>query len=168
MRQLRRHRLVETYLEIALGLDWSDVHDEALRIDAAVSDRVIERMDEVLGHPISDPHGDPIPDRDGRMPGPHRACCAAAVHPDLAMAPASGPLTRFLAGQTVVIAHVVGHDQAYLRLLGRHGIRPGAVARIVVNDAIGGTVTIVSSGSEPLTLGQAAAMQVHADARPST
>lgn len=162
MLQLRRHRLVETYLNRALGLDWSEVHDEAVRIDAAVSERVIDRMDEVLGHPTSDPHGDPIPDRDGRLPGPRRACCVTAALQTAEMDPAAGPVTRFSVGQTVVITHVVGHDPSYLRLLGGHGILPEAVVRIVGNDAIGGTITLAAVGYETFTLGQAAATPIHA------
>ncbi len=62
---VRRHRIVESYLVEALGLTWDQVHDEADRLEHAVSDLVLERMNAALGSPQRDPHGDPIPDADG-------------------------------------------------------------------------------------------------------
>lgn len=64
---VRRHRILETYLVRLLGLSWDQVHDEADRLEHAVSDVVLDRMDDVLGHPTSDPHGDPIPGTDGTV-----------------------------------------------------------------------------------------------------
>ena len=65
---LRRHRLLEMYLATELGLGWDEVHDEAERLEHAVSARLVERMDARLGHPAYDPHGDPIPRADGTVP----------------------------------------------------------------------------------------------------
>ncbi|MGZ1490997.1 metal-dependent transcriptional regulator [Brevibacterium sediminis] len=62
---VRRHRIVESYLVEALGLTWDQVHDEADRLEHAVSDLVLDRMNAALGSPQRDPHGDPIPDADG-------------------------------------------------------------------------------------------------------
>src|SRR5436305_11502131 len=62
---LRRHRLVELFLVQVMGIDWTEVHPEAELLEHAVSDRLIERQDEMLGHPSVDPHGDPIPDAHG-------------------------------------------------------------------------------------------------------
>ena len=59
---IRRHRLIEMFLVQVLGMSWSDVHDEAERLEHVVSERVIARMDEMLGHPAVDPHNDPIPE----------------------------------------------------------------------------------------------------------
>jgi len=64
---VRRHRVLETYLVERLGLGWDEVHAEAHSLEHAVSDLVIDRMDEVLGHPACDPHGDPIPRADGSI-----------------------------------------------------------------------------------------------------
>jgi DtxR family transcriptional regulator, Mn-dependent transcriptional regulator len=64
---VRRHRIIETYLAERLGLRWDQVHDEADRLEHAVSDLVLERMDAELGHPTADPHGDPIPTADGTV-----------------------------------------------------------------------------------------------------
>ena len=64
---LRKHRLVETFLVQTLKMDWSEVHEEAEALEHAVSERVLERIDEFLGRPQTDPHGDPIPDAEGRI-----------------------------------------------------------------------------------------------------
>src|SRR5947208_2870016 len=58
---LRRHRLVELFLVKVVGLDWSEVHAEAEELEHAISDKVLEKIDALLGHPSVDPHGDPIP-----------------------------------------------------------------------------------------------------------
>src|SRR5215213_7350890 len=62
---LRRHRLVELFLVKVMGMSWTEVHDEAELLEHAVSDRLIDRIDEMLGRPEVDPHGDPIPETDG-------------------------------------------------------------------------------------------------------
>src|SRR5438067_4637292 len=64
---LRRHRLVELFLVKILGLDWSEVHEEAEELEHAISDKVLERIDALLGHPRVDPHGDPIPSAKGQV-----------------------------------------------------------------------------------------------------
>ncbi|WP_024817331.1 metal-dependent transcriptional regulator [Arthrobacter sp. 31Y] len=68
---VRRHRLIETYLVEELGYSWDEVHDEAEMLEHAVSDTFIERMSAKLGHPVRDPHGDPIPSADGSVELPH-------------------------------------------------------------------------------------------------
>ena len=66
-RVLRRHRLIELFLVEVMGMDWSEVHSEAEILEHAVSDRLIDRMDEMLGRPTVDPHGDPIPTAGGKV-----------------------------------------------------------------------------------------------------
>ena len=61
---LRRHRLVELFLVQVMGMSWAEVHDEAEQLEHVVSERLIERIDRMLGHPTQDPHGDPIPSPD--------------------------------------------------------------------------------------------------------
>ena len=65
MNILRRHRLLETFLVETLGLDWSEIHDEAEELEHAISEKVLERLDEFLGKPRHDPHGHPIPTKGG-------------------------------------------------------------------------------------------------------
>ena len=67
---VRRHRLMETFLVRELGYGWDEVHDEAEVLEHAVSDRMLDRIDAKLGFPTRDPHGDPIPSADGRVPTP--------------------------------------------------------------------------------------------------
>lgn len=77
---VRRHRLIETFLAETLGYGWEEVHDDAERLEHAASDRFLTRIDELLGHPATDPHGDPIPTADGRwvpQPGAIRLAQAA-------------------------------------------------------------------------------------------
>ena len=64
---LRRHRLIELFLVQILGMGWAEVHDEAERLEHAASDQLIERIDQMLGHPSVDPHGDPIPGPEGTV-----------------------------------------------------------------------------------------------------
>ncbi|QAY63085.1 metal-dependent transcriptional regulator [Xylanimonas allomyrinae] len=97
---VRRHRILETWLVQQLGYAWDEVHDEAERLEHAVSDRLVERLDALLGHPVRDPHGDPIPTPDGRV-----------VRPDAV------PLSVLDAGESGVIARISDADPADLRFL---------------------------------------------------
>ncbi|WP_103062062.1 metal-dependent transcriptional regulator [Actinomyces qiguomingii] len=71
---VRRHRLLETYLVEALGFEWDEVHAEAEVLEHAVSDRLLAALDAALGHPVRDPHGDPIPTADGSVIVPELRC----------------------------------------------------------------------------------------------
>src|SRR5712692_5089178 len=64
---VRRHRILETFLVRVLGLDWSEVHADAEILEHHISDRVLEAIDRLVGHPAEDPHGHPIPDRQGHL-----------------------------------------------------------------------------------------------------
>lgn len=105
---IRRHRLIETFLVETLGYTWDKVHDEAEVLEHAVSDFMIERIDSVLGYPSRDPHGDPIPDADGRISFPHTV-----------------PLTQCETGETVVLERINDSDPRLLRYLHKHGFTPG-------------------------------------------
>ena len=70
LRMVRRHRLVETWLVSRYGYGWDEVHDEAEVLEHALSDRLLDEIDDQLGHPVRDPHGDPIPARDGSVTMP--------------------------------------------------------------------------------------------------
>src|SRR6188768_2232817 len=67
LRVLRRHRLIEQFLSQTLNLSWDEVHEEAEHMEHAVSDALVDRIDAYLGHPTTDPHGDPIPTADGTV-----------------------------------------------------------------------------------------------------
>lgn len=68
LKLLRRHRLIETFLLAQLGYSWDEVHEEAERLEHAVSERFTERLAALLSHPTHDPHGDPIPEANGTLP----------------------------------------------------------------------------------------------------
>lgn len=68
LRILRRHRLIEVFLIETLKFNWDQVHDEAENLEHAVSDLLVDRIDELLGFPVTDPYGDPIPRTDGTLP----------------------------------------------------------------------------------------------------
>ena len=80
---LRRHRLVELFLVKFLGLDWSEVHDEAEELEHAISEKVLAKIDKLLGHPSVDPHGDPIPSAKGKV-SEERPSMRAAVSAPIA------------------------------------------------------------------------------------
>jgi DtxR family Mn-dependent transcriptional regulator len=70
LRMVRRHRLIETWLVQHFGYTWDEVHDEAEVLEHSLSDRLLDAIDDQLGHPVRDPHGDPIPARDGTVVAP--------------------------------------------------------------------------------------------------
>jgi DtxR family Mn-dependent transcriptional regulator len=142
-RVLRRHRLVELFLVKILGMSWIEVHDEAERLEHAVSDRVIERMDEMLGRPAVDPHGDPIPTAEGTIARPN--------YLDLVAAPIGVPL---------VISRVVDQDADFLRFVeGRHLV-PGTEVVIEARDPAADYVQLRSSSGQSTTVGMRAASKL--------
>lgn len=102
---VRRHRLLETFLVQTLGYGWDEVHDEAEILEHAVSDTMVDRIDDHLGHPIRDPHGDPIPSADGR---PHR--------------PDAIRLTEAQPNQEFTITRISDNDPAMLRYFADIGL----------------------------------------------
>lgn len=127
MRMLRRHRLIEQFLVQTLNLSWDQVHEEAENMEHAVSDFLVDRIDEFLGRPEYDPHGDPIPSSAGKLRG-------ATTD--------STPLARCTAGAVVECTRVMNQDPEFLRFLGDAGLRPGAVAEIRNNDIEAGRVEV--------------------------
>lgn len=140
---LRRHRLVELFLVQVMKMDWSEVHEEAEVLEHAVSDRLIDRMDEILGYPSVDPHGDPIPSAAGTVDEPD--------HPSLLKCPLREPLE---------IARVTDQRAEFLQLLERHMLMPGRVATVESRDELAETVEVRPDGGDPLQLGYHAAARI--------
>lgn len=138
---LRRHRLIELFLVRHLKLDWSEVHEEAERLEHAVSDKVLERIAELLGHPENDPHGAPIPSASGDMPMKKRV-----------------PLAQAVTGAALCVAQVPD-EPAMLRFLADKGLVPGTPCRLLAVDLVAETVTVEGPGGV-LTLGLSAAKKV--------
>lgn len=144
---LRRHRLVELFLVTVLGLDWSQVHEEAERLEHAISDTVLERIDKILGHPSVDPHGDPIPTAKGRV-----------NHEPLVS------LSDCAAGQHARIARVMDQDAGFLKFANVHGLTPGAEIVIDQRDDLADAVTISPKDQQPVTIGTSAAAKIFVQA----
>ena len=129
LRMLRRHRLIEAYLVAFLGYTWDTVHEEAERLEHAVSDTMVERMAAVLGNPAVDPHGDPIPTPDGDI---HEA--------------ASIPLSEVPAGTSVEVRQVEESQPDRLRYIASVGLRPGVRITVVDRQPFQGPITIEVAG----------------------
>ncbi|TQL03781.1 DtxR family iron (metal) dependent repressor [Cellulomonas sp. SLBN-39] len=111
---VRRHRLLETYLVERMGYGWDEVHDEAEVLEHAVSDRFVERVAELLGHPDRDPHGDPIPGPDGtvHLPDAHPMWeVPAGPYTVARISDADPELLRYLEGVGVVLDARVDLDE---------------------------------------------------------
>ncbi len=139
---LRRHRLVELFLVNVIGFDWSDVHAEAELLEHAVSERMIARMDEILGYPSVDPHGDPIPSADGRI--------EVADHPDL---------VKCELNRTVEVVRVMDQGAEFLRFAERQGLSPGNRIEVAARDRTSGSLSVIS-GDRQFSLGFPAAAKV--------
>ena len=141
---LRRHRVVERFLVDVLRMDWSEVHPEAEQLEHAISTKVLERMEALLGHPTRDPHGDPIPAADGSMAG------------DPVM-----PVHKLEVGQTAVVVRVMDQAPEFLNLLADHGIRPGHRVRLCECLSGADAVELQAEGQDAaLALGLAAAERI--------
>src|SRR5678816_502502 len=140
---VRRHRLIELFLVQVLGFGWDEVHEEAEHLEHVVSDRLIARIDEMLGRPAVDPHGDPIPDAQG------------AVRPQDLQTLLTCPLST-----AVTVTRVLDQDKTFLRFLDRHDLKPGQSITVEARDDASDSVRIRSLGAEPITIGARAASKV--------
>ena len=140
---LRRHRLVELFLVQVMGMRWDEVHDEAEHLEHVVSERLIERIDEMLGRPTHDPHGDPIPNAEGRVPAPH--------FENLLTCPVGAPLR---------VARITDQDPAFLRFVEQNALKPGQAIEVQARDDAGDAVRIGREGRTDVTLGARAASKV--------
>lgn len=139
LRVLRRHRLIELFLFETLKLSWDEVHDEAEHMEHAVSDLLIDRIDTFLGHPVVDPHGDPIPRADGSLDSPQLRS-----------------LAQCQAGDEFKLARVVDQSPPFLRYLTETALVLGTIGRVTANRPEAGTVTLQVDGRET-TLGHVVA-----------
>lgn len=140
---LRRHRLVELFLVQVLGMSWDEVHDDAEQLEHVVSDRLIERIDEMLGRPTHDPHGDPIPTAEGSMPTHH--------HESLLTCPT---------GVSLRMVRISDQDPAFLRFVERHGLKPGQLLEVESRDDAADAVRLVGQGRASVTIGTRAASKL--------
>lgn len=137
---LRRHRLVELFLVQVVGLDWSEVHDEAEELEHAISDKLLERIDTLLGHPTVDPHGDPIPTASGELADAH--------------------LHSFVTCQTKspqTIARVLDQNTGFLKFVNSAGLTPGTQLEVIDRDDQADSVRVRPRGKKTMTISTSAA-----------
>lgn len=131
LRMVRRHRLIEAYLVEFLGYSWDTVHEEAERLEHAVSDTMVERMATALGNPEVDPHGDPIPSADGFI---QELSCT--------------PLTDVPVGETVEIHRVHESQPERLRYIGSLGLKPGVQVTVIDRQPFDDLITLEVEGQQ--------------------
>ena len=131
LRTLRRHRVIEAYLAQALGYEWDRVHEEAERLEHAASDELVDRMAAAIGEPATDPHGAPIPTREG-----------AVNEPPLL------PLAELPAGTPARMTRVSDEDASLLRYIAELGLTPGASVRVLARAPFNGPVTLLVDDTE--------------------
>ena len=137
---VRRHRLIEAFLVSVLGYSWDQVHDEAEHLEHAVSDFMIDRIDEFLEFPTRDPHGDPIPSADG------------TVH-----IPDATQLTAVGAGHRVLVERISDSDPALLQFFQEHGFVVGATLEIGEGAAFSDSLDVrVAGEASSVALGRSA------------
>jgi DtxR family Mn-dependent transcriptional regulator len=144
---LRRHRLVELFLVEVLGLDWSEVDEEAEELEHAISDKVLEKIDSLLDHPEVDPHGDPIPTAKGKVA---RRALTSLAKCDL--------------GRPMRIARVMDQNPQFLQFADRHSLKPGTEIVVQSRDAVADAVAVHPRHHPALTIGTAAAAKILVEA----
>jgi len=141
---LRHHRLLELYLQEIMGYSWDEVHDEAEKLEHHISEQFEDKIAELLDHPTHDPHGDPIPSKDGVMPEM-----------------ASLAITEAELDVSYIIGRVKDQDPELLRHLEKTGIIPGVKLTILKKDPFEGPVHVKLEEEEEKTIGFKIASQVY-------
>lgn len=139
---LRRHRLMELFLVKVIGMNWTEVHDEAERLEHAASDRLIDRIDEILDRPKVDPHGDPIPSQEGTL-----------------IKQEYQTLLTCLVGGPVVLTRVIDQDPKFLHFLEKNNLQPGQEICVEARDAVADHV-IIRSDDRQIMIGMRAAAKL--------
>jgi DtxR family Mn-dependent transcriptional regulator len=140
---LRRHRLVELFLVRVMGMSWAEVHEEAEQLEHVVSERLIERIDEMLGHPTHDPHGDPIPSAEGTI--------EPRELDSLLTCPVGVPLR---------VIRIADQDPAFLRFVENNDLKPGEEVTIDERDSAADAVRIRGRNRPAITIGARAASKL--------
>jgi len=139
---LRRHRLIEQFLVEVLGFDWSEVHEEAEQLEHVVSDLLLERIDQYLGHPTEDPHGDPIPSAEGELS--ERSASSLVDCP---------------LNEIVEVERISDQDTDFLQYIATVGLNPGTKLKVATRSSSAESVLIEIEGA-PHTMGLGAAAKV--------
>lgn len=140
---LRRHRLVELFLVEILKMDWSEIHDEAEQLEHVISDRVLAKIDDLLGHPQYDPHGDPIPSHSGQLQERNLQ-----------------NLVNCEPGKETVVARVLDQGANFLQFAEKNGLMPGKPVKVITHDDIANAIEVETALGTTLTLGKQAAVKI--------
>jgi len=142
---VRKHRLVETFLVQMLKMDWKEVHEEAEALEHAISDRVLLRIDAILGHPATDPHGDPIPSRKSPLLDRGKGVTLATCDTQ----------------RQLRVERILDQSPPFLEFIQKTGLKPGARVRVRERDPAGGVVRCeLREGEATLGLPEAAKIEV--------
>jgi DtxR family transcriptional regulator, Mn-dependent transcriptional regulator len=139
---IRHHRLIETYLAQALNIPWDRVHEEAEKLEHALSEYLEERIDELLGHPSVDPHGAPIPTYDGMISNSNRL-----------------KLANLPKGAIAEVVEVNDRDPGFLIHLSRINLLPGTQFEVLDVETFDGLITLRISNQVQI-LGQTSANRI--------
>lgn len=140
---LRRHRLIELFLVRVMGYSWDEVHEEAEHLEHVVTDRLIDRIDEMLGRPETDPHGDPIPNSDGHV--------KTQEGQTLLTCPMHTPVT---------VMRVIDQDKSFLRFIEGHHLKPGESIEVEARDTAADSVQVRGKNDQRITIGTRAASKL--------
>lgn len=143
MNMLRRHRLLETFLVETLGLDWGEIHEEAEVLEHAISEKVLEKLDEFLGRPSHDPHGDPIPTRRGGLPQASNRCLLDCKEGDL-----------------VRIESIKDQEKEFLQFARKNKLIPGRKIEVIRHARIADSIEIKIDNKTVITLGSKTAEKI--------
>lgn len=141
---IRHHRLLELYLKEMMGYSWDEVHDEAEKLEHHISEQFEDRIAELLNHPQFDPHGDPIPDKDGSMPKEHLFS-----------------LTEIKEKTPCIIRRVKNQDPGLLRYLEERNLIPGVKVEIAKREPFDGPVHIYVENEEEVAIGSNVASDIY-------
>lgn len=144
---IRRHRVIELFLVRIMGMNWSEVHEDAERLEHAVSDVLLDRMDEMLNRPSVDPHGDPIPSPRGVL--------KKIDHPSLVECPE---------GVALRVVRVTDQSAEFLRLMEKHGVMPGNRLRVESREPTADSILLRNEEGKRFTLGYRPAASVRVEA----
>lgn len=140
---IRRHRLVETFLVDVLKMDWASVHAEAEQLEHAISEDVLNRLDALLGHPTTDPHGDPIPSAQGKLSSQLYASLATCT-----------------VAKNLRVVRITEQSTEFLQFAEQNGLLPGATVRVADRNLAAGLVTLKKSAGQVAALSLAAAGKI--------
>ncbi|MBX3042675.1 MAG: metal-dependent transcriptional regulator [Candidatus Kapabacteria bacterium] len=129
MKILRRHRLLELFLHNVLGYDWDEIHDEACVLEHHISNKFEDAIDKYLGYPNRDPHGDPIPNKNGEL-----------SHYE------TKPVSELEVGNEGKIFRIKGNDPELLKYLSKNNLLPDKIVRIIRKEPFEGSVVLENDG----------------------